>query len=188
VSIQVRIPRYCVVLLLTAVMTFTTIFSGAAFAQAASTTTNYKIAVVDMSLLMAEYNKRKEKYDELQKEVDRLQVEIDAMSKRIEAAKDEYEKQRESMTDDERFDKRSQIETDFGQYRGELERRQRLIDTQEERVLKEIVTDIERVIAQVAEAEGYHLILNAAKGPRASVVYHSATIDITPSVLQALNK
>lgn len=141
-----------------------------------------------MSLLMSEYNKRKEKYNDLQKEVDRLQQEIDSMSKNIEKAKEDYEAKKDSMSDDERFDKRSQIESDFVQYRSELERRQRLIDTQEERVLKEVVTDIEGVIAKIAEKEGYHLILNAAKGTRASVVYNSPTIDITSRVLQDLNK
>jgi len=157
------------------------------FASAQEQTSQYRIAVVDMSTLMAEYNKRKEKYDELQKEVDTLQVEIDAMSKRIEKAKEEYEANRSNMTDDERFDKRAQIEADFAQYRSELDRKQRLIDTKEERVLVEVVGDIEKAIAKVAESEGYHLILNAARGPRASVLYHSATIDITPRVLQMLN-
>ncbi len=157
-------------------------------AAAQDETTQYRIAVVDMSVLMEEYDKRKEKYDELQREVDRLQQEIDAMSERIERARAEYEANRATMTDDERFDMRAQIESDFSDYRSELERRQRLIDTQEERVLVEIVGDIERGIAQVAESEGYHLIFNATPGPRASVLYHSATIDITPRVLQLLNR
>ncbi len=161
---------------------------GEAAAQNPEGGSQYRIAVVDMSVLMSEYNKRKEKYDELQREVDRLQQEIDAMSERIERAKEDYEARRATMTDDERFDKRAQIESDFAQYRGELERRQRLIDTQEERVLTEVIGDIERAIAQVAEREGYHLILNAAKGPRASVLYHSATIEITSRVLQQLNQ
>ncbi len=159
----------------------------AAEAQNSDSVSTYKIAVVDMTVLMSEYNKRVQKYDELQQEVDKLQKEIDAMSERIEKAKEAYEAQRATMTDDERFDKRAQIESDFAQYRSELDRRQRLIDTQEERVLKEVVSDIERIIAQVAEKDGYHLILNASKGPRASVLYHSATVDITSRVLQALN-
>ena len=173
--------------MLVAAVAFTTILSAPAAAQGGESGSQYRIAVVDMALLMSEYNKRKQKYDELQREVDRLQQEIDSMSQRIERAKEEYESRRASMTDDERFDKRSQIESDFVQYRSELERRQRLIDTQEERVLIEVVADIERVITQIAEREGYHLILNATKGPRASVLYHSATIDITSRVLQVLN-
>ena len=55
-------------------------------------------------------------------------------------------------------------------------------------MLKEVVTDIEKVLTGIAEKEGYHLVLNASKGPRASVLYHSATIDITPRILEELNK
>jgi len=162
-------------------------FVSVAFAQTGGEG-SYKIGVVDMSTLVNESNKRKAKYDELQQEVDRLQTEIDAMSKRIEKAKEDFEAQRQTMTDDQRFEKRSQIESDFAQYRSELDRRQRLIDTQEERVLKEVVDDIDRVVAKVAEDEGYHLILNASKGPRATVMFHSATIDLTSRVLQIINK
>jgi len=54
--------------------------------------------------------------------------------------------------------------------------------------IAEEVPDIEAVIAQIAEKDGYHLILNATKGTRASVVYNSPTIDITSRVLQDLNK
>jgi len=43
-----------------------TLFPIGAFSQS-NEGGQYRIAVVDMSLLMAEYNKRKEKYDELQK-------------------------------------------------------------------------------------------------------------------------
>lgn len=185
-NIQTRFSRYCIALALTAAAVLALIPAGA-FSQS-NEGGQYRIAVVDMSLLMAEYNKRKEKYDKLQEEVDRLQVEIDSMSQRIEKAKEEYEANRVNMTDDERFDQRAKIEADFAQYRSELERRQRLIDTEEERVLKEVVDDIERVITATAEKEGYHLILNASKGPRASILYHSATIDITPRILQDLNK
>ncbi|NLN92621.1 MAG: OmpH family outer membrane protein [Candidatus Hydrogenedens sp.] len=163
------------------------VFVSVASAQAGGDG-GYKIGVVDMSTLVNESNKRKAKYDELQQEVDRLQVEIDAMSKRIEKAKDDFEAQRATMDDDERFDKKTQIEADFAQYRNELDRRQRLIDTQEERVLKEVVDDIERVITKVAEDEGYHLILNASKGARPTVLYHSTTIDLTSRVLQIINQ
>jgi Skp family chaperone for outer membrane proteins len=73
-------------------------------------------------------------------------------------------------------------------YKSELEKRQRMIDTNEEKVLKEVVDDIQKTIAQVAEKEGYHLVLNSGGGPRASVLYSSATIDITTTVLGQLNK
>ena len=157
-------------------------------APAASGNTGYRIAVVDMGQLMKDYKKREQKYAELQKEVDKLQAEIDVKQKGIETARADYEKKRETMTDDQRTAARLQIENDIANYKSELEKRQRLIDSNEETVLKEVVGDIQKVIAQVAEQEGYHLVLNSGGGPRASVLYSSTTIDITPKVLGILNK
>lgn len=159
----------------------------ASAAAPASGGAGYKIAVVDMSTLMTDYTKRKEKYDALQKEVDKLQVEINAMQDKIEAAKKDFDANKDTMTDEERSKKKSAIESDIINYRSELEKRQRMIDGNEELVLKEVVADIQKAIAGVSEKEGYHLVLNSSGGPRASVVYHSATIDITSKVLGILN-
>jgi len=150
--------------------------------------TGYRIAVVDMGQLMKDYKKREQKYAELQKEVDKLQAEIDVKQKSIETARADFEKNREKMTDDQRSAAKLQIENDMSSYKSELEKRQRMIDSNEEQVLKEVVADIQKTIAQVAEKEGYHLVLNSGGGPRASVLYSSATIDITTSVLGLLNK
>lgn len=158
-----------------------------ASAAPASGGAGYKIAVVDMSTLMTDYTKRKEKYDALEKEVDKLQVEINAMQDKIEAAKKDFDANKDTMTDEERSKKKSAIESDIINYRSELEKRQRMIDGNEELVLKEVVADIQKAIAGVSEKEGYHLVLNSSGGPRASVVYHSATIDITSKVLGILN-
>ena len=161
--------------------------AAAAPAQAPSGT-GYRIAVVDMGVLMQKYSKREQKYAELQKTVDELQKEIDVKQKGIEAARADFEKNRDKMTDDQRSSTKLQIENDIASYKSELEKRQRMIDTNEEKVLKEVVDDIQKTIAQVAEKEGYHLVLNSGGGPRASVLYSSATIDITTTVLGMLNK
>jgi Skp family chaperone for outer membrane proteins len=174
------------------------LISGGAMAQAGTTekasapastqaSTNYKIGVVDMQTILAEYNKRKAKYAELQKEVEALQKDIDDMSTRIETAKKSYEDGQGKMSDDDRFDLKTKIESDYATYRAELEKRQKLIDSKEERVLKEVLTDVEDAINKVAASENYHLILNAKSGPRGSVLYHSPTIDITSKVLAQLN-
>ena len=154
----------------------------------ASGEAGYRIAVVDMGVLMQKYSKREQKYADLQKTVDELQKEIDVKQKGIEAARKEYEAGRDKMTDDQRSTAKLQIENDIASYKSELEKRQRMIDTNEEKVLKEVVEDIQKVIAQVAQQESYHLVLNSGGGPRASVLYSSTRIDITSKVLEILNK
>ncbi len=148
----------------------------------------YKIAVVDMQTLLAEYEKRKEKYDQLQQEVDQRQKGIDDLSTKIEAAKERYETGRDTMTEEERFELKNQIEADYATYRTELEKHQRYIDNQEERVLKEVLEDIQAALTKIGEEENYHLILSASSGPRGSVLYHHPTIDITSKVLATLNQ
>lgn len=150
--------------------------------------TQYKIGVVDMQFVVAEYDKRKQRYQELQAEVDRLQTEIDRMSTEIEKAKKDFEDRRATMSAEERLDLKNKIDADYVVYRSELERRQRLIDNQEEQVLIEVIKDVEAVLTQLAAEEHYHLILNGKAGPRGAVLYHSPTIDITSKVLALLNK
>jgi len=167
------------------------VFAGAAAAQESKgdkpAPSQYKIGVVDLQQLLADYDKRKDKYDELQKEVDELQKDIDAMSGRITKAKQEYEEKRDTISEEERLEMKNKIEDDYAQYRIELDKRQRLIDNKEESVLKEVFKDIQAAISRVATAENYHLVLNAKGGPRGSVLYHAPAIDITSKVLTTLN-
>jgi len=156
--------------------------SGVAQAQA-----QYKIAVVDLQMLIKEYDKREQMYGELRAEVDKLQVDIDALSDKIEENKEKYDKNKDSMSDDEEFQLKTEIESDYADYQSELRKRQRIIDNKEEKVLKEVLRDIEKKIALVGSEENYHLILNAGGGTRGGVLYHSPTIDITPKVLEKLN-
>lgn len=163
------------------------VLPGLAHGQAETSGAQYRIGVVDMQYLLAEYNKRKQKYEDLQKEVDSLQEEIDKMSAKIEADTKVFRDSQATMSDTERFNLKTQIETAAATYRGELERRQRIIDNMEEQVLIEVMKDVQATIDQVAQAGNYHLILNARGGPRGTVLYFSPTIDITSQVLTQLN-
>jgi len=156
-------------------------------AEAQDQASGYKIGVVDMQTLIADYPKRQRKYDELEQEVRQLQVDIDAMSTRIEQMEAQYEQQRDTMDEQQRLNLQNQITEAYAEYRSELERRQRSIDNKEDTVLSEILGDIENAIARVAQQENFHLILNTARGARgAVVVWSSPTIDITARVQQDL--
>jgi len=138
----------------------------------------YKIGVVDMQRLIVDYPKRQDAYKKLQAQVDEQQKGIDTMSTNIDAAKKKYEESKATMTEQQKTDAKNKIESDFAAYRIELDKRQRMIDNQEETVMKEIMADIEQAIAQIAQAENYHLVLSNA-GP---VLYATPTIDITAKV------
>jgi len=151
---------------------------------------SYKIAVVDMGVLLSDYGKRKKLYDELQKDVDAKQKELDAMEAAITADRKKFETEGAGMTDSQRMEMETKITTAQTNYRAAMATRQQMIDSNEKKVMREILADVQKVVAQVGEQEGYHLILNAAEegSPRSGLLFHSATMDVTPKVLSILNK
>ncbi len=155
--------------------------------KASDTGFAYKIAVVDIDLLMREYNKRKQKYEELQKEVDAQQKELDAMMARIEADRKKLEDGKATLSDEEKLDLKMKIEQETAAYRAELEKRQKTIDSKEERIIRECLDDIQNAINVIATSENYHLVFNTGKSLKSALIYHSPTIDITSKVLAQLN-
>lgn len=178
--------KMCVALAIAMSGMFAFGMGGTAAAQDAA---GYKIGVVDLQEVLANYNKRKAKYDELQREVEARQGKIDVLSKEIEADKARHETMRKSDSPnaDSLRELETQIQKKFAQYKADMEILQREIDQMEEKVLREVVGDVDAALDNIGKTENYHLILNARKGPSGSVVYHSTTIDITGKVLATLN-
>lgn len=162
---------------------------GSTHAFAEDATAGYKIGVVDMQTVLAKYNKRKTKYDDLQKQVDALQSGIDAKSKAIEAAKADYEKKKkDGLASDALSALELKIRSDYVDYQAELTRSQQQIDSMEEQVLKEVLKDVQETVEKIATDGKYFLILNHRNGPNSAVLYAATSIDITPQVLEQLNK
>ncbi len=146
------------------------------------TGTSYRIAVVDVDLVMREYNKRKQKYEELQKEVDSQQKDLDSLMTRIEEERKKLESGKATLSDDEKLDLKMKIEQEAASYRAELEKRQKTIDSKEERIIRECLDDIQNAINVIATSDNYHLVFNAGKSLKSSLLFHSPTMDITSKV------
>lgn len=165
------------------------LFAAAGSTHAFAQDTNYKIGVVDMSDVLSKYNKRKTKYDDLQKQVDALQSGIDTKSKAIEAQKADYEKKKKSgLAPEELSALELKIRSDYVDYQAELTQSQQKIDSMEEQVLKEVLKDVQVALEAIAKEGNYYLILNHRSGPNGAVLYAAPSIDITPKVLEQLNK
>ena len=150
----------------------------------------FKIGVVDMQKVMKDYNKREAKYSALEAEVKALQAPIDAMSAQITKMKEDYEekaKPENNAVPSEMLELETKIRRQHGEYEAALRQNQLKLDEMEAEVLKEILNDVNTTLRSIGEQENYHLILNARGGAAGSVVYHSATIDITTKVLARLN-
>ncbi|MGC9052692.1 MAG: OmpH family outer membrane protein [Candidatus Hydrogenedens sp.] len=156
-------------------------------AKTTDTGTSYRIAVVDVELIMREYNKRKQKYEELQKEVDTQQKDLDSLMNRIEEDRKKLESGKATLSDEEKLDLKMKIEQEAASYRAELEKRQKTIDSKEERIIRECLDDIQNAVNIIATSDNYHLVFNAGKSLKSSLLFHSPTMDITSKVLTYLN-
>lgn len=146
----------------------------------------YRIGVISRKDVLGKYNKVKAEYEKLKTKVDSEQTGIDTLSKKIEGMKEAYEKDKGTMAPDQRAEKEAEIQKEYSQYRSMLDQKQREIDTEEQRLMKTAVAEIDQVVAKIAEAGGYHLVLEG--GNRGGgVLYYSTTLDITQQVVDALN-
>lgn len=150
----------------------------------------YKIGVVDFRQVLRDYKKRQDAYAKLEGEMKALQSRLDAAANEVEKMKKDYESSAKTLSDDARRDLEETIETKAADFKSQMQKDQRAIDRKEQEILQEIIGDIRGVIQEVGLSENYHLIFdaNSPNPPRGGVVFFSTTIDITPKILDRLNK
>lgn len=157
-----------------------------ALAENGGTPTEYKIGVVDMKAIFDAYEKQKDEYAKLEETKEVSQKEIDKLSKRITEAKDEYDAEKENMSEDAVSEMEEAIESDFGRYQSEFKRSQQEIDRKEKRLLETLFDDIRQAVRAVGAQGNYHLILEGGESVRV-VLYSSSTLNMTGRVIEYLN-
>ena len=187
-GIQIGIAAWLVGCTLAAAAAAVDAPAGKAPAASGSESKAYKIGVVNRKEVFDAYTKTKTEYETLQQEVDGRQKKVDALSTQIDAQKKEYDGKKDSMTETERDEFKAKVESDYRQYRGELDRMQRDIDSMELRVVKKLFGDIDRAIARVGAEGDYHLVLDGTpKDTPGSVIYYSPTLNMTQKVIDYIN-
>lgn len=166
---------------------FKTLFLATAiagFSMAASTTASAqeKIAVVDVGSIFQQLPEREEISQNLQREfsdrIDRMQQHEEDIGQ----LRDRIQRDEEIMSEDEynqsmmEFQQRVQEAQQAGQQLNEEMRRRQ--GEERDRVLRRM----QEVIAEVAEAEGYDLVLEAN-----GVAYARSSFDISSRVLEAMS-
>ena len=145
----------------------------------------YRIGVVSRKKVLEKYTKVKAEYDKLQERVKGEQAEIDKLSDKIEGMKKDYEAQKDAMNPEDRATKEAEVQKEYSQYRYLLDTKQREINTEEELLMKKVLTEVDQVVSKIATEQGFHLVLEGSS--RSGVLYYSPTIDITQRVVDALN-
>lgn len=155
---------------------------GSSSSGAAVASGGYKIGVVDIEQVIETYPKKKTLMDALASKVTAGQGEIDTMTKRLDGLQSAYEAGKDSFSDADRSAKQLEIRNLITEIKSLREKKQSEIDAEEAKIKSDIFDDVNAAIQQVAEAEGYHLVLNSRSLPNASVLYASKTIDISGKV------
>jgi Skp family chaperone for outer membrane proteins len=162
-------------------------FSAAAFGQQIT-----RIAVVDLSKVIAACSKDaqavkdfEQKKSEVQSDIDRMSADIvQLMTQRAEA--DKAGDKAASQKYKAELDARKKTLTDF------VNAKQAELDAEAKKLgsTDAFSQDLYKQIQNVAETEGYSLVLNLKSGDSVmnAVLWYSPMIDITSDVIQALTK
>ncbi len=175
-------------ILLTVVLLAATAFSASA---------QTKMATVDMKKIFNNYWKTKQATTALESRKAELRKEIKDMADGLDKAQTDYKQLLDQANDqaisaDER-DKRKQAAADkareINSSKVALEQFQRQAEAQladqSQRMSGNLVTEIQKAVADKAKAGGYTLVLNSAQSE--VVVYADSAADITDPVLTQLN-
>ena len=151
---------------------------GAALTTAALAK-DLKMAYVDLSRLFDNYEKTKEYDAVLQKESEGYQKEREAMINKVRDAQSKLALLKE--------DQKQKMQVDIDKQKGELieydkKKREELAKKRDEKV-REILLEIEKVVSELAQKEGYDFILNDRV-----LIYGDQSQNLTDRVLKAVNE
>lgn len=160
-----------------------------ASAQGASAdVSSYKIGIVDLQLIA-------DSYDAHSKEVAALKVEVDTQNAELEtedaALKDElkaYADRRDGLSEDERDEEEAVLERKALAFDNKLRAANAELDRKKRRLKDALIKDIVEAVTKIGEEENYHLILEADAETRTGVLFYAQAINITPRVIELLNK
>jgi Skp family chaperone for outer membrane proteins len=166
-------------------------------AGAVSVSAQSKIASVDMKKIFNAYYKTKMAQAALDKDKADLRKELQDMSDALKKANADYKQTLDQANDsaisaDEREKRKSSAQDkakDVNSKQVAFEQYQRQAETQladkSQRMISNLVKEIQDAAAAKAKAGGYSLVINSANTEM--FIYTSADTDITPAVLAQLN-
>lgn len=144
---------------------------------------NFKLGVVDTQRVFENFTKAQEANEILKTAQERLTNQLQNMQQEIDTMEDRLSKQRLFLDAPETQTLEADIRLRRQELQGELERGQEAIITKREELLAPLTQEIEGLLQQVGESEGYSLILEK----RLVTLYVDPKYDLTERVLKLLN-
>lgn len=160
------------------VAALTTVLASTALAET-------KIGFVDLQRALNESERGKTARDEFRGQVDKLQSSLKRQKDDLEGLKEQLEKKAAVMKDEER----ANLEEDYRKKLRDFERSYK--DTQADlqrkdaELTNDILKDLQEIIREYGESEGYTVILETSGG---GFLYGVKSADITETVLEQYNQ
>jgi outer membrane protein len=189
---------------LIAALAATVLVTQAAFAQApvarsASTPIAGGVAIVDMTYIFEKYSGFQSKKDALQKDISLAEQELKSMQQAMQALAERLKDYKPNTPDFNAIEEELAKKNAEGQVRMQKQKKEFL--GREAKMFYSIYQEVSEEIKTFAERNGINLVLRFTGDPvdvddpqqvvkelNKGVVYYSASIDITPHILEQLNR
>lgn len=153
-----------------------------------SASAGYKIGVVDMVTVFQKYDKREEQFQELLDKRQEAQDRVDALAAKINEKQDKYKSMELTASEDELESLMLEILSDRSELQAEQTKLQSDVSRVEDQKLRALNEDIRMAIAEIGQAEKYHLILESGSQGTSGVLYSATPLNLTSKVIEKLNK
>ncbi len=142
-----------------------------------------RIAVLDMEAALGASKQAQALREKLQLEFSAEEAELRQLSEEGNALKAKMEKEASFMSDDDRQAMMAQIQQKYNQFQALGNRIKQETQTRERDFLQQLRPEVEKILKAMVDAEKIELILN-----KKGVVYAQPATDLTPRVVEELNK
>ncbi len=148
----------------------------------------YKIGYIDSDRLLARYEAASEAKKQLNDAIAKFQAKAESLRTEYEQAKEEYESQHLTLSEEGKRAKLAEVESRkkrYDSYLNEIYGPGGKLEQKNQELLAPIVTIIDSAVRKIAQIEGFALVLDATK---AGIVYGETGLDLTELVLEELNR
>ncbi len=148
----------------------------------------YKVGYINSDQIITKYEVAIAAKKELTAEIAKYEATAESLKAEYEQAKDEYESQQLSLSEEGKRTKLAEVEARKQRYENYLKEvygKNGKIEQKNQELIAPIVAQIDSAVRKVATEEGFSLVIDAAK---AGVVYADIGLDLTSLVIEELNR
>lgn len=154
------------------------LFAGTSLAE------GIKIAVIDVNKVLNQSEAGKAAKKKMEARYAELKKNIDAKQEEVKKLKEEIDKQKVMIGKEKLKEKEDALQVKFNELRKLTQEGEREMQGRQGELTREVLKQIEAQIDSVVKAEKYDLVLERSAG----VVHAVDSLDITPRVLELVNK